>query len=302
MTSETKDSEYVIEFNILFQMVRKECKDKPEDLKQLCERDHEIDELCRKLSDSAEFLDLESKSKGLAYVAPVDPNHIRNWNDFRLRYTKFLPKLFETSPPTDPYGQLWNSSDQEASDVVTWIETNLRGSDTNLDELQEALKLDVRGVARRTAMFDTFLIPRKISNHYNNGNSSEPSMLNLLEQAQTAFIHGAPYAAIALMRAVVEATLRDHYVAKGETLDVMIESARKQENTPNNHMLRKRPLPKVVNPNELHYFRITANNILHSNTAKDEQSTLQNRWWMDQKQTEKQLVKFFGMIRKLIES
>ena len=42
-------------------------------------------------------------------------------------------------------------------------------------------------------------------------------MLTNLQQAHDAFVYGAHYAALALMRSIMEAVLRDHYGAEGRT-------------------------------------------------------------------------------------
>ena len=52
-------------------------------------------------------------------------------------------------------------------------------------------------------------------------------MLKNLQEAHDAFVFGATYAALALMRSIMEAVLRDHYRADGKDLSERIRNPRR---------------------------------------------------------------------------
>jgi Domain of unknown function (DUF4145) len=68
------------------------------------------------------------------------------------------------------------------------------------------------------------LVPRHVAAKHASAN--ELSFIKNLQQAQEAFIFGTPYAALALMRSIMEAVLRDHYRAQGNDLAERINNAR----------------------------------------------------------------------------
>jgi hypothetical protein len=82
------------------------------------------------------------------------------------------------------------------------------------------------------------------------------SVLKNLQQAHDAFIFGAPFATLALMRSIMEAVLRDHYGAQGDDLRERINNARAH-------------LPSQANVLRLHQLRKLANTVLHLDPMKD---------------------------------
>ena len=98
-----------------------------------------------------------------------------------------------------------------------------------------------------------------------------------LQQAHEAFVYGVPFAALALMRSILEITLRDHYKAPGNDLVECIRNVKK--------------LPKSVTKNSLHRLRILANDIIHYN--KDQVSVPSDM--------ERELVAHLLTLRRLIE-
>ncbi len=106
-------------------------------------------------------------------------------------------------------------------------------------------------------------------------------VLENLRQAQEAFKFGAPRAALALLRSIVEAVLRDHYRAEGTHLEERIRNARR--------------LPDGANKVRLGDLRTQANAILHINKGVTEVEE------KNEKQFEMRMVEFFGTVRALIE-
>ena len=115
------------------------------------------------------------------------------------------------------------------------------------------------------------------------GSAETLSMLQNLQQAHDAFVYGAPYAALALMRSILEAVLRDHYRAEGVDLNERIRNARGR-------------LPRGANDARLHRLRKLANAILHLDREKDEGLPK-----LDDESLEKEIVSLLFVLRELIE-
>ena len=108
-------------------------------------------------------------------------------------------------------------------------------------------------------------------------------MLKNLQEAHDAFVFGATHAALALMRSIMEAVLRDHYRADGKDLSERNRNACHR-------------LPPGANEEALHRLRKLANAILHLDREKDE--GLLN---MDEVRLEKEVVLLRFVLRALIE-
>jgi hypothetical protein len=108
-------------------------------------------------------------------------------------------------------------------------------------------------------------------------------MLKNLQQAHDAFVFGATYAALALMRSIMEAVLRDHYRAEGKDLSDRIYNARSR-------------LPPSANAAALHRLRKLANAILHLDREKDEDLSS-----LDEVKLEKEIISLLFVLRALIE-
>ncbi len=72
----------------------------------------------------------------------------------------------------------------------------------------------------------------------------------LLRQAYEAFIYGSPFAAIAMMRAILEVLLKEQYSSTGADLNELISTAKR--------------LPEDVPRARLHRLRWLANLFLHA--------------------------------------
>ena len=155
-------------------------------------------------------------------------------------------------------------------------------------KLRDNCGLDARGVFRRHELIPFVLVPHRIAAQHEN--TKKLPMLENLRQAHEAFKFGAPRAALALLRSIVEAVLRDHYLAEGTHLDELIDNAR--------------GLPGGANKTALHYLRKLANAILHL-TPKSQQNVtdkgVAQLEAMDEKQFEVGMVYLFGIVRALIE-
>ncbi len=148
------------------------------------------------------------------------------------------------------------------------------------EDLKKECHLDVRGAVRRHELIPVVLVPRPVSSA-RNGVDYRREVLENLRQAQEAFKFGAPRAALALLRSIVEAVLRDHYRAEGTHLEERIRNARR--------------LPDGANKVRLGDLRTQANAILHINKGVTEVEE------KNEKQFEMRMVEFFGTVRALIE-
>ena len=151
-------------------------------------------------------------------------------------------------------------------------------------EFWETLKytsgLDIRGILRRRALIPFVLFPRHASARLSK--SDLPSIFRNLRQAHDAFVFGAPAAALALMRSVMEMAVRDHYGASGAKLDELIDSVADR-------------LPRRANAAALHRLRRLANCVLHREPGGGPHSEKTKREY------ELEIVSLFFVLRALIE-
>lgn len=113
--------------------------------------------------------------------------------------------------------------------------------------LTDAVGLDLQGILRRRAMVPFVLVPRKISNKQ--GSKERTSLMRNLKEAQDAFLFGSLGACVAMLRATLEVTLKEHYKCLGKDLSERINLARN--------------LPPGASQRKLHEIRELANSLLH---------------------------------------
>jgi hypothetical protein len=90
-------------------------------------------------------------------------------------------------------------------------------------DLTQKCGLDVEGVFLRRLLIPFALIPRHIPEHCG---KQKLSLFTHLQQAHDAFVFGAPFAALALMRSIAEKVLDEHYHATGQGLKALLKDAR----------------------------------------------------------------------------
>lgn len=315
MSKSSKDSPEVVKFMTLFARLKLYSDDAPEDLSELAANDSSVKDLCIQLSLAAHFLQVNERRARVLFAAPVDPTFLAAWRDYEERYetnisgvflSDLLPELGTADHSRVPKADtLWDNADDEAAEQADGIKQafdfaqfNIEQehrhdsfSDGFVDTIQDGLAawerleretgFDMQGVFRRRALIPFILVPRQIAAKH--GNAETLSMLKNLQQAHDAFVFGATYAALALMRSIMEAVLRDHYRAEGKDLNERIRNARHR-------------LPRVANDAALHRLRKLANAILHLDREKDE--GLPN---MDEVRLEKEIVSLLFVLRALIE-
>ncbi|MCB6179031.1 DUF4145 domain-containing protein [Rhodobacter sp. Har01] len=309
-----KDSSEVVEFMAFFARLKLYSDDAPEDLAEMAARDSSVMSICAQLFLSADYLRMNERRSRVLFAAPVDPAFLAAWRDYEERYetivssiwlSELLPELASTEPSRAPKADLrWMNADDEAGDQAGVIEEAIEFAQFNADQedrwidqpdfmervqdgiaawerLSQDTGFDLQGVFRRRALIPFVLVPRHIAAKH--GSAETLSMLKNLQQAHDAFIFGATFAAVALMRSIMEAVLRDHYRAEGKDLSERIRNARGR-------------LPPGASEGALHRLRKLANAILHLDHEKDE-----GLLKMDQAPQEKEIVSLLFALRALIE-
>ena len=314
MSAQNKDSPEAVEFMALYRRLKDWCDDDPEELAGFAESDSSVRELCTRLNLRAGLLRRDERRGRQLFTAPVDPKFILAWRDFEDRYQFILskvwlsqvwPEALSDKPSYVPRIDLqWDNADDDAreqANAILWaiefaqeqIGQDHRWGDQpdfvvgiqdGIDawaRMTEETGFDLRGVFRRRELVPFVLVPRQVSNKQ--GSADKLSMLRNLQQAHDAFVFGASFAALALMRSVMEVALRDHYGAAGKSLEQLIRSAKSR-------------LPRGASAQRLHRLQDLANAILHIDRDRD-----QGLLDMDEARLEKEIASLLLVLRALIE-
>jgi hypothetical protein len=91
--------------------------------------------------------------------------------------------------------------------------------------LTDEIGFNLAEVFRRRRLVPFVFFPRHIAARH--GAPEKTLIYQSLQQAHDAFIFGVPFAALALMRSIMETVLRDYYHAQGNDLSERINSLRK---------------------------------------------------------------------------
>jgi len=310
-----KDSAQVVKFMTLFAKLKEWSDDAPEQLEASSAADASIKDLCNEVSGTAFFLKMNERRHRSLFAAPVDPGFLAAWRDYEERYETVVsgigladlwPEISNMTPSRAPKADLeWECADDEAgaqagaiAEAIEYARFNADQNDrwdesqddfiqqiedgvAAWDRLRQDTGFDLQGVFRRRALIPFVLVPRQVAAKL--GSVERHSMLKNLQQAHEAFVFGATYAALALMRSILEAVLRDNYGAKGKDLSDRIRHTRGR-------------LPRGASEAALHRLRKLANAVLHLDPEKDEGLPT-----MDEVKLEKEVVSLLFVLRALIE-
>lgn len=153
--------------------------------------------------------------------------------------------------------------------------------------LTETVGLDPKEAIRRRMLLPFVLVPRHVAARQ--GASHPGTMLTSLEEAHRAFVFGASFAALAMMRSIIEVVLRDEYKIRDGDLKDRIETAREI-------------LPPGCSAESLHQIRMMANATLHANPHGNPGTDRLNRLVNSGDQEfELEMVRLMGVLRALIE-
>jgi len=303
-----KDHGDSVKFLGLFQRLREVIDDDPSGLEALAADDEPLKKLCLDVGNAALPISLAESGQRELFTGPVDPIFIREWRVYEERYAatigqilladligmdlnrldpvtgselerrrKFaadsareeacaIEEIFAIAGDAAPY---W--SDQDVADSFE------RGTE-EWSKLVSQVGFDLEGTFRRRKLIPFVLIPRHVSDYYGGGESL--SLLTHLRQAHEAFVYGVPFAALALMRSILELVLKMHYQATGKDLTELIDSAKS--------------IPQTVSKAKLHRLRMLANDILHVNRQSI-------RLPSSQEELEREVLSFLLLLRTLIE-
>ncbi len=176
------------------------------------------------------------------------------------------------------YARLNSAGLSESTEDAERYKIDVRMGAEALQELLDDAGFDLEGALRRRALIPFILIPRHVSDRH--GNDERLSLFTILQQANDAFVYGAPLAALALMRTILEIVLKNHYKAPGENLLEMLKNVQ--------------GLPSDAPPSRLHRIRRLANIILHFDKKEEQQ--------LAHMHMERELVSLQLALRALIEA
>lgn len=315
-----KDSNEVVKFLILYSRLKDWCDDDPDAIFQLAIGDKRFKDLCMQLLDAAERLHASEQQHRHLFAAPVDPKFLSGWRDFEARYEHVLAAnwssfvlgdegtdLSDQSKSATGADRKYENADLNAkiaADLIEKVISVARVQAFDDDEpfepdysigteqavemaidywegLTNEIGFDLAGVFRRRRLVPFVFFPRHIAARHSA--PERTSIYQRLQQAHDAFIFGVPFAALALMRSIMETVLRDHYNAQGNDLSERINSVRKA-------------LPRGANEGALHRLRKFANSVLHG--SADSGEVLME---LEPVQMEKGIVSLLLVLRALIE-
>lgn len=274
--------------------------DDPGALPELANKDESIKDLCVALLEAAQRLRMTKRNDRKLFTAPVDPKFIIAWRDFEERFEAAV-----SYPMIKQEGD-WEQADFNAFMSAGLIEATIELASSRADgdkseigfkfytieegvwlaaedwaRLRGEIGFDLHGVFRRRRLVPFVLFPRHVAARRDQ--DEKLSIYQNLRQAHEAFIFGVPFAALALMRSIMEVVLRDHYGANGNDLSERISNSRKL-------------LPRDADEAALHRLRKIANAILHLDTGNEVALPK-----LEPVQLENEILSLLQVLRALIE-
>lgn len=307
-----KNGPDVVAFLAVFRQLQDLIDDDPEDLATMATDDPTLTALCLKVRNAARPLEFAEDRERELFSAPVDLRFVEAWRRYQDAYISPLAAIdlkdwlgIEISGrpdlTVDKPMAAWHFAAEEATAELLKIRAFVEFGEDRLNLMRDSLDdeiiedLDdgvralrryantvgpkIKGVLRRRRLVPFVLVPRDISEKHDL--ETRLSLFSHLQQAQEAFIYGTPFAALALMRSLMEIVLKQHYGATGGKLEVIIDNARN--------------LPQDADQARLHSLRLLANGVLHFNRAQAD------RLPADENAMEREMAKQLLMLRTLIE-
>jgi hypothetical protein len=250
-----KDSPEVVKFLTSYSKLKDWCDDEPDAILQIAVSDKQFKDLCMQVLGAAERLHASEQNHRQLFAAPVDSKFLSVWRDFEARYEHVLAanwsslvfgdesiNLPDKSKTISNAERKWENADLngkigadliekaigfarvQAFDLEEPLEPDYSMSAAQAvemavgywEDLTEAMGFELADVFRRRRLVPFVFFPRHIAARYSA--PEKASVYQSLQQAHDAFIFGVPFAALALMRSVMEVVLRDHYQAQGNDL------------------------------------------------------------------------------------
>jgi hypothetical protein len=289
-----------------FSALKTAVNDDPKELSRMWEQDERLQKLCDEISELVRSFEFYEDWSALPFTHHVSSGAAQARRDYDERWRRevawvasrdlhivlkgILPELHGGNAPSDRGGdQLadqiddWkydaNSEAKAIDHVMDWATSHRDIDDSgDLDWVDESIRawdrlkacgLDLAGALWRKRAVPHVLVPTHVAKHYGKGRAS---LYRRLHEAARAFIFGAPLAAIALQRAILEEVLRAHWGAR----ERMIESAR---------------LPELSWDARAARLKRMANEVLHSDPERQ-----------TGEQLERAVIENFLLLRLLIEN
>lgn len=305
-----KDTLEVIKFMKLFARLKDCCEDDPESLVEIAATDVGVKELCDEVFFASLSLTMSEREQPELFSSPVDPKFLGSWREYEERYGTLLAIVWLGDPLLDPNNCVadgpdvrWANAEDTAFEQTDAIEQAIDFANDQIsqrwrdfseeyrDQVEDGIRawrrlktnvgFDLADCLRRRNLVPFVLIPRHVAKKY--GDTEKLTLLKSLQQAHDAFVFGAPFAALALMRSIMEAVLRDHYQVPGKNLKERIHNAHRR-------------FPKAINEHWLERLRLRANSILHFNAGAYD--TLPE---VDDVELEKEIISLLFVLRAMIE-
>ena len=304
----SKDSDELIRFTVLFQKLRQLVDGSMDILHDETSDNPILSRLSFDLWRAANALRTKERVVRELFNSPTDPRFVELWRDYERNWEHAVGRIVvrealgieseSGAAPESPLKAHWSTEDQtgvedsrdvalafehakldiDASEYSAAYSDDYRRDVANgfaaRSSLVEEVGLDLPGIFRRRSLVPFVLIPRHVGKAH--GDSEKLSLLSLLREVQEAFVYGMPLAALALMRAILEALLKNHYKSHGEQLNELINNTS--------------DLPKYVSKDGLHRLRERANDILHFNRPSG-----------SPRNVELELIEYLLLLRELIE-
>lgn len=125
-----------------------------------------------------------------------------------------------------------------------------------LEYFENTIGIDINRAFERWNRIPAIFVPSHVSDRH--GLAEKGSLYDLFDEAVRAYIVGAPAAAVAMCRALLEMVLRDHYLrgpdGQGGDLHGVINLAAARYD--------------FINASKLHQLRMNANDLLHNYSAQ----------------------------------
>ncbi len=247
------------------------CDDQNELIETTARQDPEFRSLCLDFDRITTKLDQESRDSNDGMIDPVSDTFIKQWRFYEkhlrtpitnIAFLDLIDAIDARNDNTHSVSEReknWNFADDQARDDVASMrhalqyfkemedEEDISEGVSAIEKIVGSNDIDIQGFLRRLELVPNLYIPHKVSR-------SAPgevfALYDLWADARRAFLFGAPLAALALVRAILEKMLRKFYKAKGESLAELIKSY-------------SRDLGQSEQ-DDLHRIRIVANAILHT--------------------------------------
>lgn len=236
-------------FLAAFEALREAVGDDPAQLEARWQGDRPLQSLCDELDCAARVFRIVEEGSGVAFTLGTSPAWIAARRDYEARWQRIVDEvaardilfllmeimskvghdLADSPDPAERRDELaenirtWRDEAGEQADSIElmvehaftardfdglgdfdWVDSSLQA----WDRLTKVVRLDIAGALWRRRAIPHILIPAHVSERYGPSNIS---LYRRLHEAERAFIFGAPLAALALQRAVLEEVLTRHW-------------------------------------------------------------------------------------------